>query len=243
MTSVFRHGALRLYLLKLLSEQPRHGYEVISLLEDRFFGLYAPSAGTVYPRLAKLEAEGLVEHEEVDGRKIYSLTDAGRDELARQQEALRNLEEDLTRSVAEMAQEVRSQVRESVRDLRAELKQAAREVRRESRARTRSGLFDDPSSELRRDLDELRTELLSHAREASDSAIAAARDLLRTHSTTVDDETHELRRDLDVLRTKVLISARDASESAVSAARDVIRRLQDELLDALGEADDRTRRR
>ena len=61
MTAVFRHGALRLYLLRLLDEHPRHGYEVISLLEDRFLGLYAPSAGTVYPRLAKLETEGLVE--------------------------------------------------------------------------------------------------------------------------------------------------------------------------------------
>src|SRR5437764_11349043 len=88
---VFRHGALRLYLLKLLGEQPRHGYEVISLLEDRFLGLYAPSAGTVYPRLARLETEGLVEHREADGRKVYSLTDAGRAELARQEEALRTL--------------------------------------------------------------------------------------------------------------------------------------------------------
>src|SRR3954468_20057514 len=81
MTAVFKHGALRLYLLKLLGDQPRHGYDVISLLEDRFLGLYAPSAGTVYPRLAKLEAEGLVEHDEVDGRKVYRLTDAGRAEL------------------------------------------------------------------------------------------------------------------------------------------------------------------
>src|SRR3954451_1110860 len=143
MTTVFRHGALRLYLLKLLGERPRHGYEVISLLEDRFLGLYAPSAGTVYPRLAKLETEGLVEHREADGRKVYSLTDAGRAELARQEGALRTLEADLSRSVAQMAQDVRSQVRESVRDLRAELKQAAREVRRESRSRIRSGAAVD----------------------------------------------------------------------------------------------------
>ena len=60
MPPVFAHGRLRLYLLKLLDEAPRHGYEVIRLLEERFQGLYAPSAGTVYPRLAKLEAEGLV---------------------------------------------------------------------------------------------------------------------------------------------------------------------------------------
>src|SRR3954463_15369006 len=102
MNAVFKHGALRLYLRKLLGEHPRHGYEVISLLEDRFLGLYAPSAGTVYPRLARLEAEGLVEHEENDGRKVYRLTDAGREELARNVEALHTLEADLTRSVAEL---------------------------------------------------------------------------------------------------------------------------------------------
>ena len=56
----------------------RHGYEVIRLLEERFQGLYAPSAGTVYPRLAKLEAEGLVTHTPEGGRKVYAITDAGR---------------------------------------------------------------------------------------------------------------------------------------------------------------------
>lgn len=181
MTAVFRHGALRLYLLKLLGEQPRHGYEVISLLEDRFLGLYAPSAGTVYPRLAKLEAEGLVEHEEIDGRKIYSLTEAGQHELARQQDALHTLEADLSRSVAEMAQEVRTQVRASVRDLRAELKQAAREVRRESRARTRSttSRSSDPvTAGLAGEFDALRDEMLDIVRETGETAADAVRDAL-----------------------------------------------------------------
>jgi DNA-binding PadR family transcriptional regulator len=113
MTPVFRHGALRLYLLKLLDEQPRHGYDVIALLEDRFLGLYSPSAGTVYPRLAKLEAEGLVEHDEADGRKVYRLTDAGREELRRSSEELSSLESDLAASVSELAKEVREQVRAS----------------------------------------------------------------------------------------------------------------------------------
>ncbi|MEK8109474.1 helix-turn-helix transcriptional regulator [Micromonospora sp. M12] len=49
MTAVFSHGRLRLYLLKLLDDGPKHGYELIRLLEDRFLGLYAPSAGTIYP--------------------------------------------------------------------------------------------------------------------------------------------------------------------------------------------------
>ena len=62
MTAVFSHGRLRLYLLKLLAEGPKHGYELIRLLENRFLGLYAPSAGTIYPRLQRMEAEGLVTH-------------------------------------------------------------------------------------------------------------------------------------------------------------------------------------
>src|SRR5207245_6797961 len=109
MTAVFKHGALRLYLLKLLGEQPRHGYEVISLLEDRFLGLYAPSAGTVYPPLAKLEADGLVEHEVSEGRKVYALTSLGREELARNAEELASLERDLTASVSDLARDVRRQ--------------------------------------------------------------------------------------------------------------------------------------
>ena len=81
MSPVFRHGGLRLYLLKLLDEAPRHGYDVIRLLQDRFLGVYSPSPGTIYPRLARLEEEGLVTHEVIDGKKVYKITDAGRAEL------------------------------------------------------------------------------------------------------------------------------------------------------------------
>jgi DNA-binding PadR family transcriptional regulator len=130
---VFGHGRLRLYLLKLLDESPRHGYEIIRLLEDRFLGLYAPSAGTVYPRLARLEAEGLVVSEELDGRKVYRLTDAGREELARREDELASLEAAIAGSVGDLAREVRDEVRMSVRSLRDELKAAAREVRRDDR--------------------------------------------------------------------------------------------------------------
>ncbi len=66
------HGRLRLSLSSsFLDEAPRHAGEVLSgSLEERFQGLYAPSAGTVYPRLAKLEAEGLVTHTTEGGRKV-----------------------------------------------------------------------------------------------------------------------------------------------------------------------------
>lgn len=140
MTPVFGHGRLRLYLLKLLDENPRHGYEIIRLLQDRFFGLYAPSAGTVYPRLAKLEQEGLVTHSVEGGRKVYRITDAGRAELADRQAELDALETEIRESVYERAREIRDEVRTSARNLRDELRQAARDVQDEARR------ADDPSA-------------------------------------------------------------------------------------------------
>jgi DNA-binding PadR family transcriptional regulator len=137
MSAVFGHGRLRLYLLKLLDESPRHGYDVIRELEDRFMGLYTPSAGTVYPRLARLESEGLVTHEVTEGRKVYRITDAGRAELTARAGELDDLEAEIAGSVRDLATEIRSEVRGSVKDLRAELKSAARDMRRENRAETR----------------------------------------------------------------------------------------------------------
>ncbi|WP_432134053.1 MULTISPECIES: helix-turn-helix transcriptional regulator [unclassified Streptomyces] len=129
MPPVFAHGRLRLYLLKLLDEAPRHGYEVIRLLEERFQGLYAPSAGTVYPRLAKLEAEGLVTHTTEGGRKVYAITDAGRAELADRSGELADLELEIRESVAELAAEIRADVRGAAGDLRREMRAAASRAR------------------------------------------------------------------------------------------------------------------
>ncbi|MGW0710604.1 helix-turn-helix transcriptional regulator [Streptomyces sp. NPDC002643] len=129
MPPVFAHGRLRLYLLKLLDEAPRHGYEVIRLLEERFQGLYAPSAGTVYPRLAKLEAEGLVTHTTEGGRKVYAITDAGRAELADRSGELADLELEIRESVAELAAEIRADVQGAAGDLRREMRAAASEAR------------------------------------------------------------------------------------------------------------------
>jgi DNA-binding PadR family transcriptional regulator len=130
MSPVFRHGRLRLYLLKLLDESPRHGYEVIRLLQDRFMGVYAPSPGTIYPRLARLEEEGLVTHDEADGRKVYRITDKGREELRNRSADLSDLEAEITASVRDIAREVTEDVRETVRNLREELTWAARDMQR-----------------------------------------------------------------------------------------------------------------
>ncbi|SCE91080.1 DNA-binding transcriptional regulator, PadR family [Micromonospora purpureochromogenes] len=132
MTAVFSHGRLRLYLLKLLDDGPKHGYELIRLLEDRFLGLYAPSAGTIYPRLQRLEVEGLVTHTAAGGRKVYEITEGGRAELRQRADELATLETDITASVQDLsalAGEIQTEVRGSVRDLKRELREAARQTR------------------------------------------------------------------------------------------------------------------
>jgi DNA-binding PadR family transcriptional regulator len=129
MSPVFAHGQLRLYLLTLLNEGPRHGYEVIQELEQRFNGLYSPSAGTVYPRLAKLEEEGLVERTDEGRKATYRITDVGRAEVTARQGDVEDLRSDLDQSVRQLAEEVRDRVQHQTRDLRTELKNAAREAR------------------------------------------------------------------------------------------------------------------
>jgi DNA-binding PadR family transcriptional regulator len=148
MAPVFAHGRLRLYLLKLLDEAPRHGYEVIRLLEERFQGLYAPSAGTVYPRLAKLEAEGLVTHTSEGGRKVYAITDAGRAELADRSGELADLELEIRESVAELAAEIRADVRGAAGDLRREMRAAATEARHGSAGGARAKQQDAAPGEF-----------------------------------------------------------------------------------------------
>jgi DNA-binding PadR family transcriptional regulator len=127
--AVFAHGQLRLYLLALLNEGPRHGYEVIRALEERFNGLYSPSAGTVYPRLAKLEEEGLVQRTEEGRKATYQITEAGRQEVSARELDLADLQQDLDHSVRELAQQVRQRVHGNAEDLRAELKAAAKQAR------------------------------------------------------------------------------------------------------------------
>jgi len=137
-TPVFGHGHLRLYLLKLLDESPKHGYELIQALSERFGGTYAPSAGTIYPRLAKLEDEGLVT-KTADGRKtVYEITEAGRAELAAREGDLTSIENDLTDSVRRLADEVRSGVGEAMKSLRADLASAARQAREATDATSQS---------------------------------------------------------------------------------------------------------
>jgi len=80
---MFDQGDLKLVILRLLDEKPRHGYEIIKELEDRSGGRYTPSAGAVYPTLTMLEdLSYAVATNEEGGKKVYTITDAGRAHLA-----------------------------------------------------------------------------------------------------------------------------------------------------------------
>jgi DNA-binding PadR family transcriptional regulator len=81
-----RRGDVRTAVLSVLDEQPLHGYDVIRALEDRSGGRWRPSPGSVYPTLQMLEEAGLVKGEEKDGKRVFQITDAGREELAARQE-------------------------------------------------------------------------------------------------------------------------------------------------------------
>jgi DNA-binding PadR family transcriptional regulator len=73
-----RRGDIRTAALLLLAEEPRNGYQIMQEVEERSEGAWRPSPGSVYPALQQLEDEGLIRSEELDGRKLFKLTDAGR---------------------------------------------------------------------------------------------------------------------------------------------------------------------
>ncbi|MBW3503607.1 MULTISPECIES: PadR family transcriptional regulator [unclassified Pseudomonas] len=85
---VFAAGDLKLLLLSLVSEQPRHGYDLIQQVEALFDGAYSPSPGVIYPTMAFLEAGELVVPTMEGEKKSYSITDIGRAFLAQQHVAL-----------------------------------------------------------------------------------------------------------------------------------------------------------
>lgn len=104
---MFGHGDLKLLLLALIEQEPRHGYELIRMIEDMFHGQYSPSPGTVYPTLTMLEEMGHVTVQSEDGgRKRYAITDEGRaflDENREEVEAVTERTERKARFAAKLA--------------------------------------------------------------------------------------------------------------------------------------------
>jgi len=85
-------GDLRLILLKLIADQPRHGYDLIQAVGDLTGGAYSPSPGVVYPALAMLEDQNLIAQSQAEGpRKAFAVTEAGQAELSAQAAAVEHL--------------------------------------------------------------------------------------------------------------------------------------------------------
>ncbi|HZF92612.1 PadR family transcriptional regulator [Streptomyces sp.] len=218
MPPVFAHGRLRLYLLKLLDEAPRHGYEVIRLLEERFQGLYAPSAGTVYPRLAKLESEGLVTHTTEGGRKVYAITDAGRAELADRSGELADLELEIRESVAELAAEIRADVRGAAGDLRREMRAAAA-----SQARQGAGAAGEPTD--------------NEAWRAAKEEIRRVKQEWKEQARRAKDESRRAREEAERARRQAKEAQERARAQAQEEVQRIARRVQEQVQDHFARGD------
>ncbi len=96
---IFDRGDLKYMILELLRDRPMHGYEVMRALEETSGGAYTASPGSVYPTLQSLEDDGYVSSEEADGRKVYTITDAGREFLDSNQDRV----EQILRRIADYA--------------------------------------------------------------------------------------------------------------------------------------------
>ncbi len=112
----FGRGDLKYVILDLLQDGPRHGYDIIRALEDRFHGLYSPSPGSVYPTLQLLEDQGFVTSRQEEGKRVYTITDAGRAFLSDRSDTMNDLR-------ARMAEGWGGRITPELRDLMDEMRQ------------------------------------------------------------------------------------------------------------------------
>lgn len=138
----FERGDLKYVILDLLQDGPRHGYDIIRALEDRFHGLYSPSPGSVYPTLQLLEDQGFVTSRQEDGKRVYTITDAGRAFLSERSDTMNDLR-------ARMADGWGGRVSPELRDLMDEVRQLGQLVVTQG---ARGGLRDPETIRRLRDL-------------------------------------------------------------------------------------------
>lgn len=140
---MFDGGALRLVVLGLIAEEPRHGYDIIKALEARFQGAYAPSPGAIYPMLQMLEEADLVVSQADGNKRLYSITEQGRAFLAEHADELARINEQIDEASSDaggaaLAQEAKGLVwsvfrRMRERSLSAEQARQALEILKKAR--------------------------------------------------------------------------------------------------------------
>lgn len=115
---VFDQGDLKYVILQLLAEKPRHGYEIIKEIEERFGGAYSPSPGTVYPTLTMLEDMGYARViPEEGGKKVYEITPEGRAYLEENRSAVDDIFQRITDFAQSIFGEPMMQVHRAMKDV------------------------------------------------------------------------------------------------------------------------------
>jgi DNA-binding PadR family transcriptional regulator len=115
---MFEQGDLRFVILRLLEEKPRHGYEIIKALEERFGGTYAPSPGVVYPTLQLLEDQGFARIVPgPEGKKTYEITDEGRAHLAENRDTVDSIFDRVSKLMGHFLDEPMTEVHRAFKEV------------------------------------------------------------------------------------------------------------------------------
>ncbi len=150
MGRVFEQGDLKYVILRLLEEKPRHGYEIIKELEDRFGGAYSPSPGTVYPTLTMLEDLGYAKvSQDEKGRKTYEITPEGAAYLKDNSTTVDSIFERIGRFMEGFLDEPMMEVNSAFRRVaRAAYSNATRNVNDTDRLRRIKEILDRAAAEI-----------------------------------------------------------------------------------------------
>lgn len=151
---MFEAGELRLVLLKLIADEPRHGYDLIRAIEELTHGAYAPSPGVVYPTLTMLQDMGLIDEVKVKGdgaRKAFSVTAEGKDHLAERAEEVEALMERLTDAGSDQKKAGGAPIKRAVGNLLSALwHRATREDMDEARLHGIAAILDEAAQKIER---------------------------------------------------------------------------------------------
>jgi DNA-binding PadR family transcriptional regulator len=149
---MFDAGELRLVLLKLIADQPRHGYDLIRAIEELTHGAYAPSPGVVYPTLTMLQDMGLIEEAPGEGsRKAFQITEEGNAHLAEKEEEVAGLFERLEDVGGDQRKAGGAPIKRAVGNLLSALwHRATREDMDEARLHEIAAILDEAAQKIER---------------------------------------------------------------------------------------------
>ena len=161
---MFEKGDLKYVILDLLAEKPRHGYEVIRELEERFGGFYSPSPGAVYPTLQMLEDLGYVASSQEDSKRVYQITEEGRAFLAERKETVEGIRGRMRSRFGPWLDE------DEVREFAEEMREFARDMKDFAKlfAKSHGAAWRDPAKRQR-----LR-EILNRTRQEIDEILSGS---------------------------------------------------------------------